>query len=84
MTILKNILLVIYFIISLVLIVLVTIQNNKENGGASGAITGSSSNNFFDKNRGNTKEGKLKRTTITFSVVFVVLAIALSILIELC
>ena len=75
----RNILLAIYAVVCLVLIVLATIQT-KDSNGASGTITGSSTNNFYEQNKGRTKEGKLKRATITCGVVFVLLAIAISIL----
>jgi preprotein translocase subunit SecG len=79
MTILRNIILVIYLIVCVALIIVATIQT-KDNDGASGTITGSSTNNFFEKNKGRTKEGKLKRLTIILGVAFVVLAIVLGIL----
>ena len=42
-------------------------------------IVTSSSNNFYEKNKGRTREGKLKRWTIILGVAFVVLAVALGI-----
>ena len=75
----RNILLVIYAIVCVVLIVLATIQA-RDNNGASGAITGSSTNNFYEQNKGRTKEGKLKKHTIICGVIFVFLAIVISIL----
>ena len=77
--IIRNVLIVIYGIVCLALIILATIQT-KDSSGASGTITGSSSNNFYEQNKGRTKEGRLKRLTIITGVLFVVLAIALSIL----
>ena len=77
--IIRNILLVIYAIVCVALIILATIQT-KDSNGASGTITGSSSNNFYEQNKGRTKEGKLKKWTIICGVLFVILAIALSIL----
>ena len=41
---------------------------------------GSSGNNFYEKNKGRTREGKLKNYTILFSAIFVILTIVLSIL----
>ena len=79
MEILKYIILVIYIIVCIALIVLATIQKS-ERPGASGTITGSSTNNFYEQNKGRTKEGKLKKWTISLGIVFVVLAIALGIL----
>lgn len=79
MEIVKNIVLVLYLIVCVALIIIATIQT-KDSQGASGTITGSSTNNFYEKNKGRTKEGKLKRFTITLGVLFAVLAIALGIL----
>lgn len=79
MEIAKYIVVVLYVIVCVALIILATIQN-KEKSGASGTITGSSTNNFYEQNKGRTKEGKLKRWTITLGIVFVLLAIALGIL----
>lgn len=78
MTVLKYIVLAIYVIICLALIIVATIQT-KDSSGASGAITGSSTNNFYEKNKGRTKEGQLKKITIILGVAFIVLAIALGI-----
>ena len=79
MIILRNIITVIYLILSLTLIVVATMQT-KDSDGASGTITGSSTSNFYEKNRGRTKEGKLKRLTIILSVLFVILSVALGIM----
>lgn len=79
MTVLKYIILVIYLIVCVALIVLTTMQT-KDASGASGTITGSSTNNFFGKNKGRTKEGKIKKLTIILGIAFVVLAVALGIL----
>ena len=77
--IIRNILLVIYAIVCIALIILATMQTKDANG-ASGTITGSSTNNFYEQNKGRTKEGMLKRWTIICGIVFVVLAIVISIL----
>ena len=74
----RGILIAIYLVVSLVLIILTLIQT-KEDAGMSSTITGSSTNNFFEKNKGRTKEGKLKRWTIFLAVVFVMLTVALGI-----
>lgn len=79
MEIVKNVVLGIYLVVCVVLIIVATIQT-KESQGASGTITGSSTSNFYEKNKGRTKEGMLKRLTIGLSVVFAVLAIVLGIL----
>ena len=79
MIILKNILVVVYIIVCLILIVLATIQSKDANG-ASGTITGSSTNNLYEKNKGRTKEGKIKKLTIILGVIFALLTIILGIL----
>ena len=77
--ILKNIVTVIYIINCLVLIVICLMQS-KDDEGASGAIVGGSSSSFYEKNKGRTREGKLKRLTIILGISFVVLTIVLGIL----
>ena len=79
MNILKYILIAVYIIVCLGLILLTFLQTKGESG-ASGAIVGSSANNFYEKNKGRTKEGKLKRLTIFLGVVFLILTIALGII----
>lgn len=81
MEILKYILVAVFIPVCLVLII-ITLMQSKDDAGMSGAIAGSSSNNFLEKNKGRTKEGKLKRWTIILAVVFVILAVALSIVYE--
>lgn len=79
MEIAKNVIVGIYLIVCLVLIVLV-LKQSKEDNGASGAIVGGSSSNFYEKNKGRTKEGRLKRATIIGMVLFFVLSIVLGII----
>ena len=79
MDILKSILTVVYVINCLVLIVICLMQS-KDDEGASGAIVGGSSSSFYEKNKGRTREGKLKRLTIILGLSFAVLTIALGIL----
>ena len=79
MDIARNILIVIYFIVAIAIIILALMQT-KEDQGLSSTITGSSTNNFYEKNKGRTKEGKLKRWTVILSIIFAILTIALGIL----
>ena len=79
MSVLMNVLSVIYVLCSTFIIVLVLLHP-REKGGASESIMGSSGNNFYEKNKGRTREGKLKNYTILFSAIFVILTIVLSIL----
>ena len=79
MQIVKIILVVVQFILCLGVTVLAMMQS-KDDAGLSSTITGSSTNNFFEKNKGRTREGKLKRWTIILGVAFVIVTIALSII----
>ena len=76
MQIVKGILIVIYFIVCVATIILALIQS-KEDAGLSSTIPGPTTNNFFEKNKGNTKEGKQKKWTVIFGIILVVLCIAL-------
>ena len=79
MQVLKIILVVVQFILCLGVTVLAMMQS-KDDAGMSATITGSSTNNFFEKNKGRTKEGMLKKWTIILGVAFVISTIALSII----
>lgn len=74
----KIVLTIIYFIVCLVLIV-ITLMQSKDDEGASGTIVGGTSS-FYEKNKGRTKEGLLKKWTIILGIVFAVLAIVLGII----
>ena len=79
MEIAKNILIGIYFIICAVLVVLI-LKQSKEDSGASGTVMGAGANNFYEKNKGRTSEGKMKRVTIGLMIAFFVLTVVLDIL----
>ena len=79
MEIVKNIVAGIYIFVCLVLIILV-MKQSKDDNGASGTIVGGSSNNFYEKNKGRTKEGKMKRATIVLMVLFFILSIGIGII----
>ena len=72
MQVLKIIFMIIYFVICFAIIVLAMLQS-KQDEGLSSTITGSSANNFYEKNKGNTKEGKQKRWTIILVILCIVL-----------
>lgn len=74
----KIVLTIIYVIVCLILIAITLIQS-KEDQGASGTIVGGSSSNFYEKNKGRTKEGMLKKWTIILGITFILLAIILGI-----
>lgn len=77
-TTMKIFLTIIYVIVCLVLIV-ISLMQSKEDQGASSTIVGGSSSNFYEKNKGRTKEGMLKKWTIILGIVFIVLTIVLGI-----
>lgn len=79
MGIVKNILIVIYFIVCIALTILI-LKQSKEDNGASGTVMGAAANNFYEKNKGRTAEGRMKRTTVILIVAFVLLTLALNIL----
>ena len=72
MSVLVNVLSVLYVLCCIFIIVLVLLQKS-DKGGAS-------ESNFYEKNKGRTREGKLKNYTILFSTIFVILTIVLTIL----
>lgn len=74
----KTLIIIIYVIVAIAVTIL-TLAQSKEDDGASEAITGGSSS-FYGKNKGRTREGQLKKVTIILSVIFIVLAIVLSII----
>ena len=78
MNVVKYILMAIYAVVCVALVVLV-LKQNKEDAGASGTIVGASANNFYEKNKGKTTEGKMKKATIILMVAFAVLTLALGI-----
>ena len=79
MEIARTIITVVYFVISFAIIILALMQT-KQDEVVSSTITGSSTNNFYEKNKGRTKEGRLKRWTIILTIVFAILTIVLGIL----
>ena len=79
MEIVKYIVMGIYAIVCVALIVLV-LKQSKEDNGASGTIVGASANNFYEKNKGKTTEGKMKRATIALMIAFALLTVGLGII----
>ena len=77
MQVLKVILIIADIILALAVVILVMLQS-KDDQGASGTITGGASNNFLDKNKGRTREGKLKRMTVILGIAFAIVTVALN------
>lgn len=76
---LKTILTIIYVIVCLVLIVIASMQSSQDDGASSTIMGGSQTGSFYEKNKGRTKEGKLKKWTIILGVVFLILTVVLGI-----
>ena len=55
----KTLIIIIYSIVAIALTIL-TLMQSKDDEGASGTITGGTSS-FYEKNKGRTKEGQLKK-----------------------
>lgn len=79
MGILKTILTIIYVIVCLLLIVIASMQSGQEDGASRAIMGGSQTGSFYEKNKGRTKEGKLKKWTIILGIIFIVLTIVLGI-----
>lgn len=74
----KTLLVIIYSIVAVALTILTLMQSGDDEG-ASSTITGGSGS-FYEKNKGRTKEGQLKKITIILGIAFIVLAITLGII----
>lgn len=71
-------LLIILDLILCLAVTIITFMQSKEDEGASATITGGSSS-FYEKNKGRTKEGKLKKWTIILALSWVACTVVLSI-----
>ena len=76
MEVVRYIMMVVYAIVCVALTYL-TFKQTKEEG--STVITGASGNNFYDKNKGNSREGMERKATIVLLIVFAVMTVALGI-----
>lgn len=77
MEVVRYIMMVVYAIVCVALTYL-TFKQTKEEG--STVITGASGNNFYEKNKGNSREGMEKKATIVLLIVFAVMTVALGII----
>ena len=68
---------IIISIASVVMIIAVCLQEGKS-AGLSGSISGGS-DTYWSKNKGRSKEGKLEKLTIIFTIVFFIAAILLNV-----
>lgn len=77
MEVVRYIMMVVYAIVCVALTYL-TFKQTKEEG--SSVITGASGNNFYEKNKGNSREGMERKATIALLIVFAVMTVALGII----
>ncbi|MDO4622346.1 MAG: preprotein translocase subunit SecG [Eubacteriales bacterium] len=78
MDILRTVLSIIFAIDCVALVVVVLMQEGKDRG--LGALAGvSNTDTYWSKNKGRSREGKLKRITCALAVIFVVLAVVLNV-----
>ncbi|MCQ2513012.1 MAG: preprotein translocase subunit SecG [Lachnospiraceae bacterium] len=68
---------IIISIASVVMIIVICLQEGKS-AGLSGSISGGS-DTYWSKNKGRSKEGKLEKLTIIFTIVFFIAAILLNV-----
>ena len=76
MEVVRYIMMLVYAIVCVALTYL-TFKQTKEEG--STVITGASGNNFYEKNKGNSREGMERKATIVLLIVFAVMTVALGI-----
>ena len=76
---LKTILIVVYVIVCLALIIVALMQSGQDDGASSTIMGSSAQDSFYERNKGRTKEGKLKKWTIILGVVFLILSVVLGI-----
>lgn len=69
-------------LISIILVIICMMQEQKPQN-ATAALTGASNDSFYDKNRGRTKEARLKKITFIFSLAFFVLILFMDIVMPL-
>ncbi len=82
MSVLEIILGAVVLVISLLLIIICLMQEQKPQN-ATAALTGASNDSFYDKNRGRTKEARLKKVTFWASLIFFALILFMDIVMPL-
>ncbi len=82
MSVLEIVLGAVLLVISLILVVICMMQEQKPQN-ATAALTGASNDSFYDKNRGRTKEARLKKVTFVCSLLFFALILFMDIVMPL-
>lgn len=66
--------------LSCVILIILVMMQSKEDKGASSTVMGASASNFYEKNKGRTKEGKMKKATAFLIGFIFVLVVVLDII----
>jgi len=66
--------------LSCVILIILVMMQSKEDKGASSTVMGASASNFYEKNKGRTKEGKMKKATAFLIGFIFVLVLVLDII----
>jgi len=82
LTALEIVLGIVVLIISVALVIICMMQEQKPQN-ATSALTGASNDSFYDKNRGRTKEARLKKVTFWCSLLFFILILFMDIVMPL-
>jgi preprotein translocase subunit SecG len=82
MSVLEIVLGAVLLVICLILVVICMMQEQKPQN-ATAALTGASNDSFYDKNRGRTKEARLKKVTFVCSLLFFALILFMDIVMPL-
>ena len=72
---LRVLLIIVYAIVCGALIILALIQSKNDEGASGAVMGGSSGSSFYEKNKGRTREGRMKRWTMILGLTFAVLTI---------
>ena len=75
MVFLRTLLIIVYAIVCASLIILALVQSKNDEGASGAVMGGSGGSSFYEKNKGRTKEGKMKRWTMILGLTFAVLTI---------
>lgn len=73
---------IVVLLVSVFLIIICMMQEQKPQN-ATAALTGATNDSFYDKNRGRTKEARLRKFTFVFSLVFFILILFMDIVMPL-
>lgn len=80
MTALKVIVTLLYVVVCIALVVIVLLQEGKSDG--LGALNGSSGTSYWEKNKGRSAEGAIKKITRILAAAFILLSLVLNVVFQ--